>query len=772
MRARPQPDCRHPPGIFLRRTRLRPVSLALVVAAIVSQMIACGDSSGPKVEPPASIVIVSGDAQPVTEVGTKLALPLSVKVADVQGSGIAGVTVGWSTSTGSFAAATSQTDASGIAKMEWTLGPVAGNQIATAAVDGKSVSFRQVAIAGALSQIILGRDTVRLLGAGDTFRLNARPADKFGNTISIPATVTSADTSIVTADNLGNGAILTARVGDRTTTIHVTAESVSKDGTVIVLPPPCQSGAQVATLAVGDAALFAGVAASEFCLRGEAADAEFVAVPFYSDFSGSLLRLSISTGGTTTAVLNRMVPSFQLAPRARPAAPMPDQAFEQQLHERAQHELTPLMPSARGVAEQSTARLNAAVAVPQIGDVLKLNTNSSSACTNPNVRTGRVVAITNRAIIVADTANPANGFSAADYQYFGAAFDTLIYPVDTLNFGTPTDKDNNQHVILFFTRAVNELTPPGQNFYVGGFFFSRDLFPTTTSGGVQGCEASNFAEMFYLLVPDPAGTVNQNSRSVDFVKTVTLGTLAHEFQHLINASRHLYVNGSSTFEDFFLDEGLAHEAEELVFFKASGLSHGQNIAYESIQSVPTLRDAFETFAAPNFRRLREFLTNPLTNSPYAGNTNLTTRGAIWSFLRYAADRKGAAEKDLWFQLANPPVGTHGVANITHAVTSDLSAWVRDWSIANYADDYVPNVAGVDTHPSWNLRSVMIAVNEGMWPLGTQSIDTTGITFVGIGDGSAAYLRFGVRAGSVGGGRIVARGGQVPSGFSLTVIRTK
>jgi hypothetical protein len=99
-------------------------------------------------------------------------------------------------------------------------------------------------------------------------------------------------------------------------------------------------------------------------------------------------------------------------------------------------------------------------------------------------------------------------------------------------------------------------------------------------------------------------------------------------------------------------------------------------------------------------------------------------------------------------------------------------WVRDWSIANYADDYVPGVAGVDTHPSWNLRSAVTIVNEGMWPLGTQSIDTTGITSVGIGDGSAAYLRFGVRAGTVGGGRIVARGGPVPSTFSLTVIRTK
>jgi len=374
--------------------------------------------------------------------------------------------------------------------------------------------------------------------------------------------------------------------------------------------------------------------------------------------------------------------------------------------------------------------------------------------------------------MVADTANPSNGFSPADYQFFGAAFDTLIYPVDTLNFGNPTDKDNNQRVILFFTRAVNELTPPGQNFYVGGFFFSRDLFPTTTSGGVQGCATSNFAEMFYLLVPDPNGVVNQNIRSVDFVKSVTLATLAHEFQHLINASRHLYVNGSSTFEDFFLDEGLAHEAEELVFYKSSGLAPGQNIAYESIQTTPRLVEAFNTYAAPNFRRFREFLINPLTNSPYAGNTSITTRGAIWSFLRYAADRKGGDEGQLWFQLANPPEGVHGVANMTRVITTDLSTWVRDWSIANYTDDYVPGVAGVETHPSWNLRSAVTIANEGMWPLATQPIDTSMITSVGIGDGSAAYLRFGVRAGTVGGGRITSRGGPVPSTFSLTVIRTK
>jgi hypothetical protein len=325
---------------------------------------------------------------------------------------------------------------------------------------------------------------------------------------------------------------------------------------------------------------------------------------------------------------------------------------------------------------------------------------------------------------------------------------------------------------MFFTRAVNELTPAGQSFYVGGFFYSRDLFPTTTSGTIDGCAGSNFAEMFYMLVPDPAGTVNQNVRTVDFVRGVTLGTLAHEFQHLINASRHLYTNSSGSFEDVFLDEGLAHEAEELVFFRAAGVSPRQNIAYETIQASPKLLDAFNAFAVPNFRRFREFLTNTLTNSPYATNASISTRGAIWSFLRYAADRRGGSETELWFQLANPPTGVHGMSNLSRAITPDVGTWVRDWSIANYADDFVDGISPFDSHPSWNMRSIVSAVNLGMWALDTQPIDTAGITSVAIGDGSAAYLRFGVLPGAAGGGRITARAGVVPPTFSLTVIRTK
>ena len=134
---------------------------------------------------------------------------------------------------------------------------------------------------------------------------------------------------------------------------------------------------------------------------------------------------------------------------------------------------------------------------------MNLNTNSSSACANANIRTGRVVAISNRAIVVSDTANPANGFTTQDYQFFGAMFDTLVYPVDTLNFGDPTDIDKNQHVILFFTRAVNELTPPNQTFYVGGFFFSRDLFPTTNGGAVQAARRATSRKCSTSSSPTP-----------------------------------------------------------------------------------------------------------------------------------------------------------------------------------------------------------------------------------------------------------------------------
>jgi hypothetical protein len=411
-------------------------------------------------------------------------------------------------------------------------------------------------------------------------------------------------------------------------------------------------------------------------------------------------------------------------------------------------------------------------AVARLGDQLQFNTNASISCANAQIRTGRVVAISNRAIVVADTANPPGGFTDEDYRSIGDAFDTLVYPLDVQDFGEPSDIDGNQRVIMFFTSSVNALTPPNQSSFVGGFFFSRDLFPTSATPTLELCPTSNVAELLYLLVPDPGGVVNQNVRTADFVRGITIGVLAHEFQHLINASRHLYVTGSTTFEDTFLDEGLAHMAEELMFYRASGLSHDQDIGSATTQAPQPVLDAFNSFGAANMHRFREFLRDPQENSPYADINDLGTRGATWSFLRYAADRRGGDEIALWHQLANPPAGVRGIANLNQAFGSDISSWVRDWATANYTDDLIPGIPSTYTHPSWNYRSVLPALDGTPFPLTVQPLSNAAITSVNISDGSAAYLNFGVAAGATGGGRITSRGGVVPNAFSLSIVRTK
>ena len=278
-----------------------------------------------------------------------------------------------------------------------------------------------------------------------------------------------------------------------------------------------------------------------------------------------------------------------------------------------------------------------------LGDVISLNVNGTVSCSSPVYHAARVVAVGSRAIILNDTLNPKNGFTTEDFQRYAARFDTLVYPLDVANFGEPTDIDKNGHIAILFTRAVNELTPPRSTSYVGGFAFSRDLFPTTKTARAQACLASNEGEYFYLLAPDPAGTINQNARTTGFVDSVTTSVLAHEFQHIINSSRRLYVNNTPAFEDKWLDEGLAHVAEELLFYREAGLTPRLNLDIAALRASQTIRVAFNSEMSGNGARYRSYLERTTNSSPYAPDDSLPTRGAVWSFLRYAVDRLNAGD---------------------------------------------------------------------------------------------------------------------------------
>lgn len=74
-----------------------------------------------------------------------------------------------------------------------------------------------------------------------------------------------------------------------------------------------------------------------------------------------------------------------------------------------------------------------------VGALLTLNANPKSASGAPESRIGRVAAVGARAIVGADTANSAGGFTDVAYGGFAAAFDTLVYPLDTRTFGAPAN---------------------------------------------------------------------------------------------------------------------------------------------------------------------------------------------------------------------------------------------------------------------------------------------------------------------------------------------
>jgi hypothetical protein len=102
----------------------------------------------------ANIAIESGDGQTGTA-GQTLGAPLEVLVTDALGNPVSGVTVNWAPSgDGTANPPSSQTNASGIASTDWTLGTTAGGQTLDASVTGVTpVTFNATAEAGAPANI-------------------------------------------------------------------------------------------------------------------------------------------------------------------------------------------------------------------------------------------------------------------------------------------------------------------------------------------------------------------------------------------------------------------------------------------------------------------------------------------------------------------------------------------------------------------------------------------------------------------------------------------
>jgi hypothetical protein len=562
--------------------------------------------------------------------------------------------------------------------------------------------------------------------------------------------------AVVTTDANGN-ASTQLTLGSDAGTVRVTATVQGTSLTTTFLATAFVASSDCTTpisLAVGQ--VTTAINGGSVCIAPTASAADYLLVPFFaSSVSSARTTISVTAAGTSApsasldmaSISPSLSRSVGIGSLADATTALSSKAFELALRERERRELAPLIPAARAwrrSAASSGALRNSIPNTVAVGDLVQLNANANVACSQPNIRGGRVVAITAKAIVVADTLNPTGGFTNAEYQSIGVTFDTLVDPLDTRYFGAPSDIDNNGRVVIFFTKAVNDLTPASSSSYVGGFFFARDLFPlTSTTPAIEGCPTSNVGEMFYAMVPDAA-------RSSAFSKTnvtrIVISTLGHEYQHLINAARRLYVNtGADDFEEVWLNEGLSHVAEELLFYESSKLQPRANIDVTTIRRSQAYVDAFNNFNVANVGRYESYLESPSDYSPFADNDSLETRGATWSFLRYAADHRATSDGDVWFKLVNST--TTGIANLNQVLGTNALAVARNWSVAVATDD-LAGFAPSYQQPSWNFRDILATLRSNTaFPLATRTLATAAPTSVTLVAGGSAYLRFGATASS-------------------------
>ena len=603
------------------------------------------------------------------------------------------------------------------------------------------------------------------LVAGTTQQLTAVTRDAASNVLTgRVVTWAASDQSKATVD--ASGLVTAVAAG----TTNITATSEGKTGTAqVTVSPSCNTG-NALQLAVGGMHTLTAAEKAFLCLGGGASASEYVLIPFNStNVAASTTQIQV-TGTNTSAIQPGSLFSIQtnrvIGLRQNTKKTLV-KSFEWSFRERERRDLASAFASVRAIPRPRSAPLSPRFltnipANPTVGTIVQINGNlSGNACTAPKVLRGAtVIAVLNKTIVLSDVTSPAGGFTNQEMIDFGTAFDTLGYGLDTLNFGAPTDIDGNGRVAILFTPSVNSIPAPA-GAVVGGLFAGRDLEPVAT------CVASNEGEMFYMPVPDPNQTINGNYADKTEVGRAILPTLVHEFQHLINAGRRQYINNAPTAEEIWLNEGLSHIAEELLYYRISGNTPASNIDLTVIQSSQAQIDAINTYQFDNLVRAGLYMRAPETNSPYGQTDLLEMRGAIWQLLRYSADRKGGVETNTWKALVNTTAS--GQANF-NAVFGNIITNARDWAVAQFADDAGLGLAANFTNPSWNFRSVLPVIFPP-YPLLTHPLASTPVTLTLYG-GGAAYLRFSVAANTPAIVSGNASGQPVPSAIDFILLRTQ
>ncbi len=715
-------------------TRARIGALGPVLIVGVLSIVGCsGDPLLPT--PPRLEMVVAGGNDQFGVAGEALPDPLSVVVRRIEtGAPESGISILWTVEEGDASlvgGAVSRTDDDGTASQSLRLGTVVGPVLVRATAEnreGVETSF-----------------TVHLIARPEVTSLS-KPRARAGDTL----TVLGRNFSSIPVHNV----VLFSGIRGRTLAagpeeLRVEVPACLPQRTVDVT---AQLGTHVSQGLPLD--VDASGAKTELAL-GEWLDVS-------DDEGHTCLNLSGSGGGGYLAVitasstvgaarydyylrglssLGDVLPPGRSADRAR-VAPSPAPGFGERF-EADLRQMEASLVAARDPSIPALAPARAPTRAPAVGDRKTFQVLNSQGGFDQVEAVVRHVGL--ESVLYVDETTPGDGFSEADLASLAAQFDGVIHPAVTGAFGSTSDLDENDRVIVLFSPAVNRLTPRGSDGFIGGFFYGVDLLDR---------EGSNHGEIFYALVPDQGGEFS-DPRSKALAMDVMPAILAHELQHMVHFNERVLVLEAGNTEALWLSEGLAQMAEEVVAR-----------AYYDLDEVTE----GDRFRSGNLTRARRYLADPAGISLIVatGQGSLGERGAAWLYTLYLWDGWGG--DDVLRRLTRST--RTGIENIAAVTGSTWTELFGDWAAALYLDERAAEPYPFE-YPSVDLRR-LLATSTGSYPLAPEVVGSADFTRAGSlwSSSMTHYIVVPPNSGSVALRMGGEAGGNMPkdASFGLRIVR--
>ena len=364
----------------------------------------------------------------------------------------------------------------------------------------------------------------------------------------------------------------------------------------------------------------------------------------------------------------------------------------------------------------------------KVGDINKIYVNklTSGSCDAVDSINARTVYVGTSVQVLADTARwiarPDPSFFAA----YGSEFDAVTYPHLLAVEGDPLAYDQ---LLSGVGKVTIVFTPLVNNGGDAGFVNACDLLPRSR------VQFSNVTEMIYGWTPDTARL------TVDFWERDFRGVTAHEAKHVVSLSHHEF-DGASSFEQSWLEEGMAQQSEEIWMrhFNDAGWRSAANFQQtagcEFIGSETCYHNTNPYFFSDRVFPELELYLHANSSDPTTGGISFTSNGKYgggWAFIRWVTDVFGGADEGNYIKALIDDPASVGMANVSKHAGLPSAQLLVYWSLASAFDSstftdsatFHPTDSLV-TIPSFNFRNdFAVAGAAGYWGFGRQwPVNTT------------------------------------------------